>query len=563
MSAMPRCAIYTRKSTEEGLEQEFNSLDAQREACEAFIQSQRHEGWRIMRSHFDDGGSSGGTMNRPALVRLLDAVKRHEIDIVVVYKVDRLTRSLADFAKIVELFDAHGISFVSVTQQFNTTSSMGRLTLNVLLSFAQFEREVTAERIRDKIAASKKKGMWMGGPLPLGYDVRDRKLVINDSEAKVVRRLFRLYLELGSVRRLKAEADRLGIVTKRRQLNGQESGKKPFTRGNLYQVLSNALYIGRVPHKGETYPGQHEAIISDETWAAVQDRRAQNAVDRRSGTNAKAPSLLSGLVFDEAGNRLGPTHTSKNGRRYRYYVSTHLKHDGNKNQDRWRLPAEDFERVVINLIGEILQDQRRLIDVLQAGDERPASLTRINDKAQKLANDLKIGDGVRQRAALEMILQRLDLSPTSITVMFSRNRLAKAVGIDATKEDSGHDDSVVLKLPIKLRRRGVEAKLVINTSANLNSERDPTLCRSVAQARLWFDRLVSGEVETVRAIAQRERLQECDVSRRLRLAFLAPDIVKAILDGRHPVELTSETLKRLQTLPTDWQAQRSLLGFTP
>jgi site-specific DNA recombinase len=559
---MPRCAIYTRKSTEEGLEQDFNSLDAQREACEAFIQSQRHEGWRTIRSHFDDGGSSGGTMNRPALALLLDAVKRREVDIVVVYKVDRLTRSLADFAKIVELFDAHSVSFVSVTQQFNTTSSMGRLTLNVLLSFAQFEREVTAERIRDKIAASKKKGMWMGGPLPLGYDVQDRKLVINESEAKTVRTLFGLYLELGSVRRLKAEADRLGIVTKRRQMNGHDSGGKPLTRGNLYQMLSNVLYVGRVPHKGETYPGQHEAIVSDDVWAAVQKKRAQNAVDRASGTNARAPSLLSGLVFDESGDRLGPTHTSKNGRRYRYYVAKLPMNDGTKKQDGWRLPAEDFESSIINLISDILQDQRRLIDVLRLNDQRPTSLTRISDQAKKLANDVRSGDATRQREILETIVRRLDLSLTSITVTFNRNGMAKVLGIEATSATTRQNDSVTLKLPIKLRRRGVEAKLVINTSANPNRERDPNLCKIVAQASLWFEQLATGEAETVRAIARREHLPECNVSRMLRLAFLAPDIVTAILDGRHPVDLTSETLRRLQALPTDWKSQRRLLGFT-
>ena len=250
---MKRCAIYTRKSTEDGLEQDFNSLQAQREACEAYIKSQQHEGWKPVRTAFDDGGFSGGTMDRPALTKLLAAVERHEVDIIVVYKVDRLTRSLADFSKIIEKLDQHDVSFVSVTQAFNTTSSMGRLTLNVLLSFAQFEREVTAERIRDKIAASKKKGMWMGGNLPLGYDVVDRKLEINEKEAATVRQLFNLYIELGTVRLLKAEADRLGITTKRIiRKDGSVAGGKSFLRGNLYRLLSNPLYVGLIPHKGET-----------------------------------------------------------------------------------------------------------------------------------------------------------------------------------------------------------------------------------------------------------------------------------------------------------------------
>src|SRR5690349_12122252 len=268
-----RCAIYTRKSSEEGLEQEFNSLAAQREACEAYIRSQRHEGWVLTRPRYDDGGFSGGNLERPALQHLLADIRTGRINIVVVYKVDRLTRSLADFARLVEIFDAQAVSFVSVTQQFNTTSSMGRLTLNVLLSFAQFEREVTGERIRDKIAASKKKGMWMGGNVPLGYDADERALVINPAEAETVRRIFALYRELGCVRRVKEEADRLGLKTKRRTMsNGAERGGKPFSRGHLSQLLANPIYTGRIAHKGQLYPGQHPALIDDETWTAVRQQ---------------------------------------------------------------------------------------------------------------------------------------------------------------------------------------------------------------------------------------------------------------------------------------------------
>src|SRR6201987_5732239 len=270
-----RCAIYTRKSSEEGLEQEFNSLAAQREACEAFIRSQQHEGWLLARTRYDDGGFSGGNMDRPALQGLLAEIRAGRFDIVVVYKVDRLTRSLADFARLVELFDAEAVSFVSVTQQFNTTSSMGRLTLNVLLSFAQFEREVTGERIRDKIAASKKKGMWMGGNVPLGYDADERTLVINPAEAETVRHIFALYRELGCVRRVKEEADRLGLRTKcRTAANGAERGGKPFSRGHLYTLLSNPIYTGRIAHKGEPPPGQQPALIDDESWSTVRDQLA-------------------------------------------------------------------------------------------------------------------------------------------------------------------------------------------------------------------------------------------------------------------------------------------------
>src|SRR5438309_1242916 len=317
-----RCAIYTRKSSEEGLEQEFNSLAAQREACEAYIRSQRHEGWVLTRYRYDDGGFSGGNIERPALQRLLADIGAGRIDIVVVYKVDRLTRSLADFARLVEIFDAQGVSFVSVTQQFNTTSSMGRLTLNVLLSFAQFEREVTGERIRDKIAASKKKGMWMGGNPPLGYDAQERKLIVNPAEADTVRGIFALYLELGCVRAIKETIDRRRWTTKRfMTAAGRMQGGRPFSRGHLYRILSNPLYLGRIAHKGQLHLGQHEALIESETWEAVQAQLAANTAGHRRRGGAKAPSLLAGLLVDSAGARLPPSHAVQTGRRYRYYIS--------------------------------------------------------------------------------------------------------------------------------------------------------------------------------------------------------------------------------------------------
>ena len=301
-----RCAVYTRKSSEDGLDQAFNSLDAQREACEAYIKSQGGEGWRLVRTGYDDGGISGGTMERPALQQLLSDIRARKVDTIVVYKVDRLTRSLADFAKIVEVLDAHKVSFVSVTQAFNTTTSMGRLTLNMLLSFAQFEREVTGERIRDKIAASKKKGMWMGGNVPLGYDARDRSLVINKAEAETVRAVFRLYLERDSVRAVKAETDRLGLTTKIHTSQSRRAyGGSPLSRGHIYKLLANPLYAGRIAHKGKTYEGQHAPIIDHETWEAVKAKLAANAI--REGTNAAEPSLLAGMIYDERGNRFSPS----------------------------------------------------------------------------------------------------------------------------------------------------------------------------------------------------------------------------------------------------------------
>jgi site-specific DNA recombinase len=307
-----RCAIYTRKSSEEGLEQEFNSLQAQREACAAFIASQRHEGWVCLATRYDDGGFSGATMDRPALRQLLADIAAGRVDTIVVYKIDRLTRSLTDFAKIVEILDARGASFVSVTQQFNTTTSMGRLTLNILLSFAQFEREVIGERIRDKIAASKKKGMWMGGIPPLGYRVHDRKLGIVDGEAEIVRTIFRRYAELGSVRLLKEELEARGIGSKSwTSASGRLRGGKPLSRGALYLILRNRLYRGEIVHKGQSHLGEHRPIIDPPLWDAVQAQLASNAAARNSGTRTRQRSLLAGMLFDGDGNRMTPTHAVK------------------------------------------------------------------------------------------------------------------------------------------------------------------------------------------------------------------------------------------------------------
>jgi site-specific DNA recombinase len=324
-SARVRCAIYTRKSSEEGLEQEFNSLQAQREACEAFISSQRHEGWVCLLACYDDGGFSGATMDRPALQQLLTDITARRVDIVVVYKIDRLTRSLADFAKIVEILDARDASFVSVTQQFNTTTSMGRLTLNVLLSFAQFEREVIGERIRDKIAASKKKGMWMGGVPPLGYRVEDHRLSVIDSEAKIVRAIFRRYAELGSVRWLKEELEGQGIKSKSwTSASDRRIGGKPFSRGALYLILQNRTYLGEIVHKGQSHPGEHTPVIDQLLWDAAQAELAGNTAERNSGTRTRQPSLLTGMLFDANGNPMTPSHAVKQGTRYRYYVSRPL-----------------------------------------------------------------------------------------------------------------------------------------------------------------------------------------------------------------------------------------------
>jgi DNA invertase Pin-like site-specific DNA recombinase len=353
-----RCAIYTRKSSEEGIEQEFNSLKAQREACEAFINSRRHEDWVCLRAAYDDGGFSGATMDRPALQQLLADLTAGRVDTVVVYKIDRLTRSLADFAKIVEILDARGASFVSVTQQFNTTTSMGRLTLNVLLSFAQFEREVIGERIRDKIAASKKRGMWMGGAPPLGYRAQDGKLIIVDSEAEIVRFIFHRYAELGSVRLLKDELEARSIHSKlRTSASGRISGGRPFARGALYLLLQNCIYRGEIVHNQQSYLGEHEPIIDQPLWDAVQAQIAGNAAQHNDCGKTRQPNLLAGMLFDGHGNRMTPSHAVKKGTRYRYYVSASLiTKDKTENSAGLRIPAAEIEQLVSSRVHRWLLD---------------------------------------------------------------------------------------------------------------------------------------------------------------------------------------------------------------
>lgn len=557
MTHMLRCAIYTRKSTDEGLDQAFNSLDAQREACEAYIKSQKHEGWKLLPQKYDDGGYSGGNMDRPALALLLEEIRAKRVDIVVVYKVDRLTRALSDFARMVELFDSHGVSFVSITQQFNTTTSMGRLTLNVLLSFAQFEREVTAERIRDKIAASRKKGMWMGGSVPLGYDVRDKKLVINEDEAKTVRGLFNRYLELGSVRQLMDAIDRSKIVTKvHRPIGKPTTGGKPFTRGGLYYLLTNPIYAGNVRHKNAVHSGEHESIIEPTIWLAVQDMLAKNASNRRSSANVKSPHLLTGLVFDETGDRLSPSHASKKGRRYNYYVSKRLTEKSRENEDGWRLPAHELETITIDAIKVFIGDQKWLSDALKLRGLSAHDQTDIRGKAENLAAELDAAPDGDRKSVLAVMIKSITLGSGSLTIQMFRSALMSVLrGKPTITAES--DQTIAIKVPITIGRRGMETKLVIAGANPTRSSVDPNLVELVAQAHCWFALLTSGECQTVREVAEKGQADETDVSRILQLAFLAPAVVQSIAQGRHQGNLTSTRLKRLTKISFDWKAQQA------
>src|SRR3984893_7893287 len=418
-----RCAIYTRKSSEEGLEQEFNSLAAQWEACEAFIRSQRNEGWVLVRTHYDDGGFSGGSLDRPALQQLITDIRADRIDIIVVYKVDRLTRSLADFARLVELFDAEAVSFVSVTQQFNTTSSMGRLTLNVLLSFAQFEREVTGERIRDKIAASKKKGMWMGGNVPLGYDANERTLVINPAEAETVGRGLPLSREIVWLGPVRDEADRLGLRTKcSTTTNGTERGGKPFSRGHLYTLLSNPIYTGHIAHKGELHPGQQAAVIDDESWSTVRAQLAANTSNHRRRAKAAEPSLLVGLLVDARGERLTPSHAVKKGRRYRYYVSAALITDAGTDRQGWRLAAREIEEAVIRILADALTSPASLVERFGAAGMPSDQVRKLLNRAARLAAALGGSPGERVKLVRELV-EKIIVDEKILTIKLRRGPL--------------------------------------------------------------------------------------------------------------------------------------------
>ena len=556
-----RCAVYTRKSSEDGLEQEFNSLDAQREACEAYIKSQAGEGWQLIRASYDDGGISGGTMDRPALKQLLVDIAARQVDTVVVYKVDRLTRSLADFAKIVDVFDAHRVSFVSVTQQFNTTTSMGRLTLNMLLSFAQFEREVTGERIRDKIAASKRKGMWMGGYVPLGYEAKDRTLIINKVEAKTIRTLFRLYREHGNARTVAAITQQQGLRTKIRiKGDGTETGGTPFSRGHIYQILANPIYAGDIRHKDNVYPGQHKAIIDVDLWDAVQRRLAANRTNRTRGTNAKEPSLLAGLLFDSEGNRFTPSHAVKSGRRYRYYVERSLiTGRSNGNTRGKRIAAKEIEGVVVAALADFLKRPDGLLSAFDAEQISPDRFEQAVTTAERTAEELASGDSGRRREIIAKLIGRVVMGDGTVGIDLLGSGLAILAGLPPV-DDS--EKVYRIDIPVRLRLRGVELKLVLGGGeTDRHRQPDPALIKVVARAHDWSARLLAGEVASASELARQEGLTKGYVLRILPLAFLAPNITKAIAEGTAPIELTAERLTRAKNLPIDWAAQRRFLGF--
>ena len=496
-------------------------------------------------------------MERPALQRLLGDIRQGLIEVVAVYKVDRLTRSLTDFAKIVELFDVHHVSFVAVTQQFNTTSSMGRLTLNVLLSFAQYEREVAGERIRDKIAASKAKGLWMGGVVPLGYDLRARRLIVNQAEAELVRQIFRRYLELGCVRLLKDELDGRGAVSKPRVSgNGARAKGYPFSRGALYAILSNPLYIGEVRHRGVRYQGQHQGIVEQELWNKVQQHLLARAMQRRLHVVKVEPSPLVGKLFDASGTALTPSHARKGERRYRYYISRGLTiSPAHRVPDGWRLPATEFERTVVAAAQRMLADEPAIATAVQDAGVAAHRILSILETTRDWNDKLRSTTGTA--AALAALVHRVELSRDGL-------RLSLKVPMPATPgaaEGPPSPDAIITRfVPIQLKRRGVELRLVIPGVHPQMPKVDLALLKAVGRARRWFDLLTTGRASSMAAIAAQEQISVRYVGRLIRLALLAPSIVELIAQGRQPAELTAEMLTRRAVLPPEWAKQKQLLA---
>jgi site-specific DNA recombinase len=550
----------------EGLEQSFNSLHAQREACEAYIRSQMHEGWSIIRKAYDDGGFSGGTMERPALTALLADIRDGQVDVVVVYKIDRLTRSLFDFAKIVEIFDAASVSFVSVTQSFNTTTSMGRLTLNVLLSFAQFEREVTGERIRDKIAASKRKGMWMGGNVPFGYRLENRRLVMDDAEAQTVRTIFRAYARLGTVRLLKAELDRSGLRARFRTIRRADrdgtttTGGLPFGSGHLYAILRNPIYIGRIRHRHESHEGEHQPIIPMELWDRVQAGLDSNSKERISGAGAKSPSLLTGIIFDHLGRRLTPSHSVKGPKRYRYYCTTATADEAGS---ALRLPATDLEDAAVGAIGSWLANHGRLTASLLETGEAPDELALVLERATALAgrfNDQNPGD---RHDLVRSLVHRVEVGPDSLRMQIAWRSLSDLLGVSEESPDAAEATSILIETAISIERRGKEQRLVI-TSAAAGPDRQPNvvLVSAIVRARRWFAALREQKVSSVADLGRSENSARAWISHQLSLAFLAPDLIEAVLEGSHPPALTLERLIEIAASSSCWAEQRQAFRAT-
>ena len=533
-----RCAIYTRVSTDAGLDQEFNSLDAQYDASQAYIRSQAHAGWTLVKSRYDDGGFSGGSTDRPALQQLLADVAARRVHVIVVYKVDRLTRSLADFAKLVELFDAHGVSFVSVTQQFNTTTSMGRLTLNVLLSFAQFEREVTSERIRDKIAASKRKGLWVGGTVPLGYELKDGQLHIHEDEARTVQIIFRRYLEIGSVNRLVKDLKQRGLVSKVRHLStGGTRGGISFTQGPLFYMLRNRFYLGQVKFKGEILPGSQPPLLEQALFDAVQARLTEQWLHRTT-TRIRSQALLAGLLFDDAGHRMVSTYASKNRVRYGYYISAPCIR-GPADQrvgSVTRVPATAIETAIVKALASHGSIPGQTEPSTRTREAIEAAVARIEVRRNQLAIHLKGDDTDRNYESPDdgQAIERSSEKPDVILIPWKKpSKPAREILLPASTPE--------------------------HRARPMKTERRSALIRSIARGRFWLQKIIDGNV-TIETLAAKQPCSVRQINMTISLAFLAPTLVSAAVEGRLPRGIG---VAALRDAPAEWSQQLSRLGLAP
>lgn len=548
-----RCAIYTRKSSEHGLEQEFNSLDAQREACAAYIASQKHEGWVLLDNAYDDGGISGGTLDRCGLQKLMDDVEEGLVDQIVVYKIDRLTRSLADFAKLVERLDKSNASFVSVTQSFNTATSMGRLTLNVLLSFAQFEREVSSERIRDKIAASKKKGLWMGGNVPLGYEADGRTLRIDSVEAETVKTVFALYNKHSSIDEVREEAQRLNLRTRPMGNKRSTKGNSILSRSNIHYILTNPVYAGRIRHHNTVHEGQHPPIIDPVEWDDAQLRLSKDASRQRGRPNsANKASPLKGKLFDETGDRLTPSHTKKENKRYRYYISNRLLGKSKSygpSPAGWRLSANTLEDQVAQAVLRHLKSTLLKEFASSISADEIMALTRST-------NEL---DPKTDRAKVLHCICKITLIPGEMQIRLHHDQTADLLGI-ATKDVNGKFKPACLTADLlnfvvlfQHRKRGVETKIILGDAP---AEQDKTLIKNLAIAHHYLNEVKSGK--NFNQIADENNVSKRRIMQIINLAFIAPDIVQSVIQGKQPTGLTSDYLQR-NPLPTNWAKQRQII----
>lgn len=556
-----RCAVYTRKSTEEGLDKEFNTLEAQREAGENYIKSQKHLGWTLIPDHYDDGGYSGGTMKRPALQRLLEDVKNDKVDMIVVYKIDRLTRSLLDFAQLIKIFDAHDCSFVSVTQHFNTCDSMGKLTLHILLSFAQFEREVSAERIRDKIAATKKKGMWTGGSVPLGYDVENKKLVVNPEEAKVVRYIFEEYLRCRSEVQVSRNAKEMGYHSKPRKLpSSSEPVNIAFNHAIVNNMLRNPIYIGKIPYKNELFDGLHEAIIPMDLWNQVQELKRLNKGDRFTPSRSVKNSLLKGLVECTCCGTMTPTRTKKDNKYYEYYTSTRAVKEGYHLCRTGSVPAGELDAFVLDKVKEAFRSPEIIQElVTQVRKTKPEyGVKEIFDILQSVDQVFKYFSPTTLQSIISRLLDKVIVHKDKVVIRF--NTFGISLLDDCIKVDHNGYNKKTLEFTynVTLARKKGRVK-IINPLPSECGEKDERLILAVSQAYRWQS-ILDKQGITLAELAQREKMDRSYMGRILKLCHLAPEIVNAIMAGKQPTLLCLQTFIR-NPIPLLWEDQLKRYGF--